>query len=524
VLLIACANVANLLLARANTRQREIAVRAALGASRGRLIRQLLTESLLLALLGGGAGLLVARWALQVAQDYGSQWVPQLAYLHLDPGMLAFALGLSVVTGLLFGLAPAWLASATDLNENLKRGSRGNTETGSRGRLRGGLIVLEVACAVVLLAGVGLLLRSFVQVTRFELGYRPERVALLQFGIPSYRPPAPASRIEYAMTVLEKLRAVPGVESASFTVYVPSYDPRPLGFAIAGRPARPLGEWPACNNFTVADGYFETMGIRLLRGRTFTARDDAKAPPVVIVSEAMARQHFPGEDPIGQRLTLSGANRDTVQWEIVGVVADVVVSAVGVERIPQIYLPFAQKIDTTLCYVVRSRGEPATILSSLKQQVYAVDKSQPIEFLLPLVELVDRRLADRRFTLHLLGIFAGVALVIASVGIYGVIAYHVSQRTGEFGIRMALGASRGDVLRLVFGRGARLVGVGLIVGLAGSLAAGRAIESMLFQVSARDPLTLAAIVVVFALIAAIACLLPARRAMQVDPTVALRAE
>jgi len=531
VLLIVCANVANLLLARANTRQREMAVRAALGAGRGRLVRQLLTESILLALFGGGAGLLVAQWTLALVHAYANApGLVRLQFVELRPGMLAFALGLSLTTGIIFGLAPAWLGSATDLNENLKQGMRGNTETGGRGRLRSALVVLEVAGTLVLLVGAGLLLRSFVQLTRTDPGYVPERVTTMEMRLPGTLAHNKYSRAEprnvFVEAVLARLQTLPEVQAVGAVNELPPTNQYyTLGFAIENRPDQPAGDWPRANHFIATPGYFSAMGIRLLRGRLFTEQDSAQAPGVVLMSQTMARQYFSEVDPLGQHLQFAGLSRnDKTSWEIVGIVNDVSTGIAGTEIQPQVYMPFAQKPQTVFRFVIRARGNPTALWSSLKQQVYAVDKDQPVQAIRPLAELMDARVINQRFTLHLLGIFAFVALVIAAVGIFGVMAYNVNQRMTEIGIRMALGAQTQDVLRLVFGHGARLVGLGLLLGLTASFAAGRAIESLLYHVSARDPLTLGVITLLLCAVAALACLLPARRAVKIDPLVVLRAE
>ena len=531
VLLIVCANVANLLLARANTRQREMSVRAALGAGRGRLARQLLTESILLALLGGGVGLLVAQWTLALVHAYAdAPGMVRLQFVELNPGMLAFALGLSLATGIIFGLAPAWLGSAADLNENLKQGTRGNTEAGERGRLRSGLVVIEVAGTLVLLVGAGLLLRSFVRLTGTDPGYVPERVTIMEMRLPGTlahnKYSAAAPRNVFVEAVLARLRTLPEVQAAGAVNELPPTNQYfTLGFAIENRPDQPAGDWPTANHFIATPGYFSAIGIRLLRGRLFTEQDNAQAPGVVLISATLARQYSPDADPLGQHLKFTGLSRnDKTSWEIVGIVNDVSTGVAGTEMQPQVYMPFAQKPGTVFRFVIRSRGNPAALWSSLKQQVYAVDKDQPVQAVRPLAELMDGRVINQRFTLHLLGIFALVALVIAAVGIFGVMAYNVSQRTTEIGIRMALGAQTRDVLRLVFGHGARLVGLGLLLGLIASFAAGRAIESMLYHVSARDPLTLVVITLLLCAVAALACLLPARRAVKIDPMIALRAE
>jgi putative ABC transport system permease protein len=523
VLLIACANVANLLLARATSRQREMSVRAALGANRVRLVRQLLTESILLALLGGVAGLLVAHWALQVVHGYAhGAAMARIEFVQLDSWMLLFALGLSVTTGIVFGLAPAWLAASVDLNESLKEGTRGNTETGLRGRLRSGLVVVEVALTLVLLAGAGLLMRSFAQLMERDPGYHGAGVTTLQMRLPDVKYAKRESRIEFLDKVLVGLRALPGVQAAAATDFVPPLAVNLLPFAVPGQTDRPITEWPVATPTNFTPGYLSTMGIRLLRGRDFNERDNLTSPRVLLINETLAKQYFPGENPIGRQLVTNTVGSGP--REIVGVVSDVTTGPAGSPILPQIYNPLRQGANVAFHFVVRTSGPAAALPSSLKPQIYAADRDQPIMAIRPLVELMDERMINQRFTLHLLGVFAVIALVIAAVGIYGVVSYTVSQRTTEIGIRMALGAQPGDVLRLILVYGARLVGSGVLLGLVVALAGGRVMESMLFNTSARDPMTLAVITLVLTGMAAIACFIPARRATKVSPMIALRAQ
>ena len=521
VLLIACANIANLLLARATARHREISIRAALGASRARLVRQLLTESVLLALAGGVAGVLVARWGLDALLALAPASLPRTNDIHLDGGVLAFSLVLSVTTGVLFGLAPAWLAARADVNEALKQGSRGTTEGGARGRLRSTLVVLEVAGALVLLASGGLLVRSFARLAHVDPGFVPENATLLRLSLPAKKYGQPAQQVAFAGALLDRLQALPGVQAAGLTHSMPLVGDYNLSFVIQGRPVAPSDQ-PSASYYAVTPGYFPAMGIRLVRGRLFTARDDAKAPRVAIVNETFVRQHFPHEEVLGHRIYITNGPES---WrEIVGVVADVTQSGVDKVTPAQTYEPFAQQPYETLNVVIRTTGPAAPLLGALRPAVYAVDKDQPVRSIQPLEDIMAASLSRQRFAMLLLGIFSLVALLIAAVGIYGVMAYNVTQRTGEFGIRLALGAQPRDVLRLVFRHGARLVGFGLLLGLAASFATARAIESMLFHTNARDPLTLAAITLLLGAVAALACLIPARRATTVDPMIALRAE
>lgn len=525
VLLIACANVANLLLARATVRQREVSIRAALGASRGRIIRQLLAESVLLAVLGGGCGILLAQLGLRFIHIYGPSAgtdMARLAYIELDPTVLAFTLGFSLLTGIIFGLAPAWLGSRVDLNEMLKQGSRGSSEAGMRGRLRRLLVVAEVALALVLLAGAGLLVRSFSQLAQVDPGFSLDHVATMQVLLNGRKYQQPGSRQQFSRDLLERIRAVPGVEAAGIANMTPFNTGSPFDFAIAGRP--PDGQQPGAIPYLVTSDYFKAMGIRVLRGRVIEERDGVSAPPVFVVNEALVRQYFPNEEALGQTLTLTFGRNPRLSGEIVGVVADVMQGTPGEPPPPQFYLPWAVLPGGGLNVMVRTTGDPTAALSLLKNQVYTVDRDQPVAYARPLQGLMDDKLARQHFMLVLLGIYGLIALIIATVGIYAVMAYSVSQRTMEFGIRMALGASRQDMLGQVLRQGLLMVGLGLLVGLGAALALGQVVQSMLYNLSPRDPVTLAAICGLLLLVSLFACWLPARRAAKVDPVIALRAE
>ncbi len=520
VLLIACANIANLLLARATARHRELSIRAALGASRFRLVRQLLTESVLLALGGGAAGLLVARWGLDALLALAPDELPRTSSIHLDPTVLVFSFLLSLVTGVVFGVAPAWLAAHTDMNESLKQGARGSTD--ARGRLRGALVVLEVAFALVLLAGAGLLARSFLRLTNVDPGFNPAHATVLQVTLPEKKYEKPAQETAFASALLERLRALPGVESAGLTHTLPLLDDWVMVFNIEGRPAVAPTDMPSTNYYAVTPGYFRAMGIRLRRGRLFTAQDNAQAPRVAIINETLARQFFPNQDPIGKRINIAGGPEAFRQ--IVGIVGDIKQYGVDKATTSQAYEPFAQHPFNTLNVVLRTTGSPTALLGALRPAVYAVDKDQPVGKIEPLEKIVADTIATQRFAMTLLIVFALVALVIASVGIYGVMSYNVVQRRGEIGIRMALGAQTRDVLRLILSGGGKLVGIGLLVGLVATLLATRAMGSILFQTSAFDPLTLGAITLLLGGVALVACLLPAQRATRVNPIEALRNE
>jgi len=522
VLLIACANLANLLLARATARHREISIRAALGASRARLVRQLLTESVLLSLCGGVAGLILASWGLDALLALAPTSLPRISEIRLDSSVLIFSLALSIITGLVFGVAPAWLAARADVNEALKQGTRGSTEGGARGRMRSALVVIEVTFALMLLGGAGLLARSFIQLAHVDPGFIPENATLLRLSLPQKKYALPEQQTAFADSLLERVRALPGVHAAGVTHSMPLVSDYVLGFNIEGRPAIAPSDLPSTNYYAVTPDYFKAMGIRLIRGRVFTPQDDAKAPRVAIINETMARQHFANEDPIGKRINIT--NGPDTWREIVGIVGDIKQYGVDKTSSAQSYEPFAQVPFASVNVVVRTNGSPAALLGALRPSVYAVDKDQPVGAIRPLEEIMADSIARQRFAMTLLGVFSGVALVIAAVGIYGVMAYNVVQRTGEFGIRMALGAQQRDVLRLVLTQGGKLIGLGLLLGLLATLAASRAMGSMLFNVSAYDPITLASITVLLAVVALVACFSPANRATKVNPIEALRSE
>jgi putative ABC transport system permease protein len=522
VLLIACANIANLLLARATARHREISIRAALGASRARLVRQLLTESVLLGICGGLAGVLLARWGLDALLALAPSSLPRITEIGLDKGVLIVSLALSVLTGLVFGIAPAWLAARADVNEALKQGTRGSTEGGARGRLRSALVVIEVVFALMLLGGAGLLARSFMQLANVDPGFNPENATLLRLSLPQKKYALPEQQTAFADALLERVKVLPGVQAAGMTHSMPLVSDYVLGFNIEGRPAIAPSDLPSTNYYTVTPDYFKAMGIRLIRGRVFTPQDDAKAPRVAIINETMARQHFPNEDPIGKRINIT--NGPDTWREIVGIVGDIKQYGLDQATSAQSYEPFAQVPFNSLNLVVRTNGSTAALLGALRPTVYAIDKDQPIGIIRPLEEIMADSIARQRFAMTLLSVFSAVALVIAAVGIYGVMAYNVVQRTGEFGIRMALGAQQSDVMRLVLTQGGKLIGLGLLIGLAATLAASRAMGSMLFNTSAYDPLTLGTITILLAAVALVACFFPANRATKVNPIEALRSE
>jgi putative ABC transport system permease protein len=521
LLLIACANVANLLLARATARQREVSVRAALGASRWHIIRQLLAESLLLSALGGLLGILVGQLALKGMLAIAPQNLPRAAEIALDGRALLFTVGVALLTGVGFGLVPAWQSLKINLVDALKDGARG-TGDGRRHFVRSGLVVLEVALALVLLTGAGLLMRSFVRLASANPGFNPEHAIWVSVVAPGSKYNTPEKQTAFLHALLERFRALPGVQHVGASHVMPfSGQDYVLGLEIEGRPV-PQSELPSTNYFSVSPGYFQAMGIPLLRGRDFTEADRAGAARVAIVSQAFADTFFPNENPLGKRIHMT--NGPTTWREIVGVVAEIKHARVDLDTPPQSYEPLAQYPFTGLNFVIRTAGDPAGLLSAIRREVYAVDPDQPVARTELVTTLFEASMARQRFAMTLFIVFSGLALLLAAIGIYGVMAYAVTQRTNEFGVRLAIGASPRDILGLVLREGGRLAALGIVAGLLGSLAAGQAIQSMLYQTGARDPLVFAAIAALLAVVALLACLVPALRATRVDPQVALRAQ
>ncbi|HLL70265.1 MAG TPA: ABC transporter permease [Pyrinomonadaceae bacterium] len=531
VLLIACANVANLLLARSAARQKEIAIRTALGAGRFRIMRQLLTESLLLSIMGGALGLLLALWGTDLLIAAAPDDVPRLADAQVDLRVLGFTLGVAVLTGLVFGLAPALQSSKTDLNESLKETERGST--GSRQGLRGALVVSEVALALVLLIGAGLMVKSLWQLQQVETGFDPNRVLALQLSLKGDNAD-PAKVRNFIAQVEQRIKSLPGVESVAFTNGLPFAGAAEQSFGIVGRPSTdPSGDTtphPAVRYNTSPD-YLQTLSISLRKGRYFTAHDRADSPPVVVIDETLAQKYFPNEDPLGQRLQVGGG--DTPPFEIVGVVGHVkhygLDGEVPVES--QFYFPLDQAsprlmtvIAGGISLVVRTQGEPQTVATAVRAQLLSVAPDQPVFGVRTMKEIVGESIASRRFSMVLLLAFASVALVLAAVGIYGVMAYSVTQRTHEIGIRMALGAQADDVLKLVVRQGMILALAGIVIGLVASYWVTQGMKIILYGVSPSDPATFGLISLLLVVVAFAANYIPARRATKVDPMIALRYE
>jgi len=523
LLLIACANVANLLLARATARAKEISIRAALGASRTRIVRQLLTESVLLAVLGAALGLLVAQWGTSALLAFAPDTLPRAREIGLDARALGFTCALALVTGIGFGLVPAFQAARINLNETLKDAGRGSSEGRHRQRVRGALVVAEVAIALVLLVGAGLLIRSFARLQNVNPGFQPRDAWTVSLELPEKKYGTGAQQAAFAQQAAEALAAIPGVQSVGASHVVPfTGNDYVLSFTIAGRPPVDPADEPNANYYAITPDYFKAMGIPLLRGRLFNAHDSAGAPRVAIINESLAKKFFPNENPLGQRINIT--NGPEAFREIVGVVGDVKHYGLDTDTPLQTYEPFAQQPLNFLTFVVRTSGPIPGLPAAIRTAIYSVDKDQPIASVRPLTQLIAESVARQRFAMFLFAVFSGVALLLAAIGIYGVMAYSVTQRTGEIGIRMALGAQQADVLRLIFVQGGRLVALGLGAGLVGALLLTRFISSMLFGVSARDPFTFVAIAALLAAIAGLACFIPARRATKVDPLTALRAE
>jgi putative ABC transport system permease protein len=526
VLLIGCANVANLLLASGASRHKEMAIRTALGASRGRVIRQLFTESTILALAGGAVGLLIAFWGLAAITKLLPTDFPRLNEIHIDLRVLGFTFAASVLTGMIFGLAPALQISRSDVQEAIRETGRGTAGSLRQSRFRQALIVVEVALSVVLLAGAGLLFRSFMRLQSVNTGFVAQQVLTARLTPSGTNYTNDADFTKFYNQVIEKVEAIPGVQDAGVINTLPLYKGATSGFRVEGRPVTTPDKWPSVNYRVVSPDYFRAMGVSVLQGRAYTEHDDANAPLVMMVNQQLAREIFPGENPVGKRITFGStdANGQPRWFEIVGVVANVRSLELREEPTAELYFSFQQDLWPAMSLVVRSSVEPGSLSASVRQAVNEVDRSVPVSDVKTMDHIVSESIMQPRFNLFLLGLFGAVAMVLSAAGIYGVTAYTVTQRTHELGIRIALGAQLGDVLKMILGQGMAVIGVGLVVGLAAAFALTRLLKSLLFGVGENDPLTFVAITAVLLLVALIACYIPARRATKVDPLVALRAD
>ena len=526
VLLIACANVANLLLARATSRHKEMAIRAAMGASRIRVIRQLLTESVLLSLLGGAVGLLLAVWWSDLLIALGREDIPRAVHVGIDWRVLGFTLGVSVLTGIIFGLVPAFHASKTELVESLKEGGRGSSEGTRRTRMRNTLAVGELAVAVVLLVSAGLLIQSLWRLQNVKTGIEPDNVLTFSVAVPETRYKAD-QQSRFFNDLKTRLGSSPGVQSASAILPLPLNGDRfVISFQIEGREVARKDE-PVAEFFTTGVDYFRTMGIPIIKGRDFDQRDIHGSKPVVIISQEFARQFFPNEDPIGKRVKPGIStieDEDTTMREIVGVVGDIRNIDLSTEPKPAYYMPQTQVPFSQMVMVVKTTNDPHSLISGATKEVAALDSDVPVFSVKTMREFMSASVATPRFSTTLLSIFAAVALVLTIVGLYGVMSYSVAQRTNEIGIRLALGAQSRDVLLMIVKQGSRLILLGLVIGLLGAYALTRVIKSLLFGVTAKDPMTFAAVAILLAMVALLACYIPAWRATKVDPMEALRCE
>ena len=529
VLLIACANVANLLLARAGSREKEIALRTALGANPGRLVRQLLTESVLLGLAGGLVGLALAAWGVSILEQFGPSNLPRLEEVTIDWRVLAFTLSMSVLTGVVFGLAPALSSVRSDLNSILKTSGRGTTGSRSRARWRNALVVSEIASCVVLLAGAGLLIRSFARLESVNPGFRPDHVLTMQIALPETRYSGQKIALFYQQLV-ERLHSLAGVQYAGIARNLPlSGSDASLNFVIENRPVESSAEQSRAKYRAASADYFAALGIPLVRGRYFDRTDGEKTPGVVIVNNTMARRFWPGDDPVGKRMK---AGFDGSQWcTIVGIVGDVKHTGLDAETNAEMYYHYRQIppelmgfVEGTMTLVLRTQAEPNSMAAAVRGEVQKLDADLAVFNVKSMQDLLGGSLAQPRFRTLLLGVFAGVALILAATGLYGVIAYAVTQRTNELGVRMALGAQKSDVLKLVVGEGAQLAAMGIGIGLVVALPLMRIISRLLFGVNAADPVTFGATALVILLVTLAASYLPALRAIRVDPVVALRSE
>ncbi len=523
VLLVACANVANLLLARSSVRYKEITIRSAIGAGRGQLIRQLLTESLLLSIVGGVLGLVIAFWGTGLVSSAGSQINPMFQHIQLDTRVLLFTLGMSIVTGLIFGLAPALQVSKPNLTESLKEGGRGSGS--SRNRVRSALVVSEIAMTLVLLVCAGLLMRTVMRLRGVDTGFKAENILAMNIGLPGIKYPKPENQVAFFKQATEQIASLPGVKAAGITSVLPlsdNFDGR--GLVVEDQP-RPRGEEISVDLYVTTPGYLQAMSISTLNGRGLVDQDTVDSAKVALINQTMANQLWPNQDPLGKRIRFPGNETSPPLWRtVVGVVSDV--SQYGLDQKPpmQIYLPHSQFPTSFNTIVVKTESDPAAMTNAVRGAILSVDKDQAVFNVTTLEQLLGESIAKRKFFMLLLLVFAALALTLAAIGIYGVMSYVASQRTHEIGIRMALGAQGKDVLRLIIGNGMTLALTGVALGLLGALGLTRVMAGILFGVTTTDALTYISVSAGLIVVALLACYVPARRATKIEPLVALRYE
>jgi putative ABC transport system permease protein len=518
ILLIACANVASLLLARSLGRRKEFAVRTALGASRTLLIRQLLTESILLSLASGLTGILFGYFGMRSMIALSPENFPLLSGVSIDWRVLAFTVAISVLTGLIFGLTPSFQLSKPDLNSVLRDDGRGNTGNRHRGRARDLLVIAQVSLSMVLLIGSGLLIRSFLRLRSVNPGFDAKNVLTLELSLPPAKYAKRPQLIGFYDAVVRQLQTIPGVDSVSISTALPAFATHQTPALFEGQPPAVLGKRPVINIQQISPDYAKTLRVPMIAGRSFTEHDDAQAPPVALINQTTAKRFWPDERAVGKRVWVGNLPNP---FEIVGVLADVKNYGLGEAAHPEVFLPLPQ-LPWSLLYVnMRASVDPRSLISSARREIAAVDRDQPVTRIMTAEESLESTSAEPRFTTFLLGIFAATAFVLALIGIYGLIAYSVAQRTQELGIRIALGASRGDIFKLVMGGGLSITLIGIGIGLAGSLALTRLLASQLFETSPTDLVTLAGCAALFTAVSAIASYLPARRATRIDPATSL---
>jgi putative ABC transport system permease protein len=520
VLLIACANVANLLLARAATRRKEFAVRAALGATRARIIRQLLVESVLLSLAGGVCGLLLASWTMSLLARVAHETIPRLEGLHLSYRVLGFNLLVSVLSGLVFGLAPAWRFSKAELQETLKDSGATTSEREGK-KLRGALVVAEVALSVALLAGAGLLIKSMLRLSSAEVGFEPQNVLTMELKISRTRYRGQGELARLLQQILDRVQGQPGVESATLSASLPGFDSWTNDIAPEGQAPLQPGELINVDWAIVSAHYFTTMRIPILKGRTFTRAEDTEGKPVLLIDENLARRFWPNEEAVGKHIKY-----DSPIWhEVIGVVKEVKIYGSESKPLIKIYTPMGRAAPRIVTLSVRTTNtNPQSLVAAISREIHSLDKDLPVTEIARFEELLAREVSPKRFTTGLLSIFAALALLLAAIGVYGVTSYTVAQRTHEVGIRMAIGAQKSDLLKLFMREGLKLVLGGIAIGLAGAFALTRLIASLLFGVSPTDGATFTLVAIALLVVALLACYIPARRATKVDPLVALRYE